>query len=521
MSREQRIPPRRQFMHPMPSFRDEMPAVPPGMPEPLSPYRSDASFSFAEPDSSSWMMPLMTRQHSSDPFAAPSGRALREDEFQSIPQSEENLEAWQAWTFGELPQTGKDVALSPMIPLALPWQTGRRAAQKRKQKRHKARKKRIPTWLVVTSVIAILVIVLTQGNGTVGAWSADAFRSIAGPVVTAQIEATYLNAQNKVSQLQYQLGWQHINVPWQQAPSIAMSTPPPGATMKPMPLPPMKSFISPPLAGEGTWNELERAPGPYGYLPLDARTFIRPDANYPYAVVSLLQFDARFMRMHIVPGTQEPGGPVRAYGTGTIPKIDQEGNTLLAVLNGGFKYADGAFGLMTDGRVYVPPQPNAGTIAITRAGKLLIGAWGSDPQLNSNNQDLVAWRQNASLLINNGVINPLTKDGAAWGGTILNSEYTWRSGIGVTEQGNLLYAAGNTLLPETLGKALRAAGAVMAIETDINPFWVRAFLYQRTGSGALTITRLNAQMQGTGKEYLNGDQRDFFYLTRYTPPPVH
>jgi hypothetical protein len=34
----------------------------------------------------------------------------------------------------------------------------------------------------------------------------------------------------------------------------------------------------------------------------------------------------------------------------------------------------------------------------------------------------------------------------------------------------------------------------------------------------LTITKLNPQMQGTGYEYLNVDQRDFFYLTRYAPP---
>jgi hypothetical protein len=99
----------------------------------------------------------------------------------------------------------------------------------------------------------------------------------------------------------------------------------------------------------------------------------------------------------------------------------------------------------------------------------------------------------------------------------LNSEYTWRSGLGITAQGNLVYAAGNALVPETLGKALYAAGAVTAMETDINPFWVRAFLYQRSSNGSLTITKLNTAMQGTGNEYLTVDLRDFFYLTRYMP----
>jgi hypothetical protein len=280
----------------------------------------------------------------------------------------------------------------------------------------------------------------------------------------------------------------------------------------------MQPIVSPALDSEGTWNVLEQAQKPYNYLPLSARAFIRPDPAYPYAIVTLLQFDARFSRLHVVSGTQEPGGPLGIHGAGIIPQKDQQNNTLLAALNGGFKYADGAYGLMADGVVYVPPQPKTATIAITREGKLLLGSWGVDPQLTTSNKDLVAWRQNASLLIDRGIINPLTKDGAAWGGTILNSEYTWRSGLGITAEGNLVYAAGNALVPETLGKALLAAGAVTAMETDINPFWVRAFLYQRDGKGNLTITKLNPQMQGTGYEYLNVDQRDFFYLTRYTPP---
>jgi hypothetical protein len=218
--------------------------------------------------------------------------------------------------------------------------------------------------------------------------------------------------------------------------------------------------------------------------------------------------------MHLVSGTGEPGGTLKNYGTGIVDPVDQADNALLATFNGGFKYADGAFGLMTNGKVYVPPQQKAATLAITAGGKLMIGAWGVDPQLNDNNPNLLAYRQNASLLIDNGAISSLANDGAAWGGTILNSEYTWRSGLGITAQGDLIYAAGNALLPLTLGKALKAAGAVMGMEGDINEFWTRAFLYQQN-AGTYTITKLNSQMQGTGYEYLKGDLRDFFYLTRY------
>ncbi len=279
----------------------------------------------------------------------------------------------------------------------------------------------------------------------------------------------------------------------------------------------MSPLISPGLPGEGSWTTLSQAPTPYSYLPLDARAFIRPDPAHPYAIVTLLQFDVRFTRLHIIGGTVEPGGPRGVHGPGRIPAADLQNNALLAAFNGGFKYADGQYGLMTNGIVYVPPQRGSATIAITKEGKIALGAWGVDPLLNSRNTDLLAWRQNAALLIDKGVINPLTHDGAAWGGTILNSAYTWRSAIGMMPDGSLIYAAGNALTAETLGKALKAAGAVMAMQTDINPFWVRAFLYNRNQNGTLGIEKLNPQMQGLGTEYLYGTQRDFFYLTRVTP----
>ena len=180
---------------------------------------------------------------------------------------------------------------------------------------------------------------------------------------------------------------------------------------------------------------------------------------------------------------------------------------------------DGQYGMMTNGITYVPPKSGAATIAVTKEGQIILGKWGADFRLSTGNTDLAAWRQNAALLIDQGVINPLTSDGAAWGGTILNSTYTWRSGLGITPNGSLLYAAGNSLSAKTLGIALQSAGAVMAMQTDINPYWVRAFLYQRSQQGNFHITKLNPSMYGTGYEYLNGTQRDFFYMT-YTMPIV-
>jgi hypothetical protein len=584
MSKEQHTPFRRQFIKPLSLIPDNEPASSPEISMPLSrpvigeqadltklttlktpavipvqstqqwsPPRlftelqtgkSDAIFTSVEPTPSAWGMPAQ-RQYTSGLFSAGSSIAPPPQDMTSATramlQIEQDLATRQATPVSwGAPQTEQQAAVAQNGPISEAWllpqpvqsvpisqtvQTKQQAGQPVAPsfpQQQKKRKKRVPIWFAACSMIVIVVLVLGLGNGTVGAWAADTFRAIVGPVATAQIEAWYLNTQNKVQQWQFQASGQHVNSPWKLTPTAARPsptpTPPAWSTMKPMHLSAMQPIVSPALDGEGAWNVLEQASSPYNYLPLSARAFIRPDPAYPYAIVTLLQFDARFSHLHVVSGTQEPGGPLGNHGAGIISRKDQQDNTLLAALNGGFKYADGAYGLMTNGVVYVPPQPKAATIAITREGKLLLGSWGVDPQLKSDNKDLVAWRQNASLLIDKGVINPLTKDGAAWGGTILNSEYTWRSGLGITAEGNLVYAAGNALVPETLGKALLAAGAVAGMETDINPFWVRAFLYQRDSAGNLTITKLNPQMQGTGYEYLNVDQRDFFYLTRYAPP---
>ena len=402
---------------------------------------------------------------------------------------------------------------------------------KSEKKQQQSRKKKLSILFALVCVITMITgVLVNQLNGVAGALMADTLRRLAGPTMTAQIESWYLNFSNTISQMQYQYGNKKVDAPWEIATKvphltpilIPSPTPPLWSTLSPMPLAPMIPMVSPPLDGEGIWTVEDKAPAPYNYLPLDAKAFIRPDPLHPYAMVTLLQFDNRFTLLHIVSGTKEPGGPRGMHGPGVIPASDVEGNTLLAAFNGGFKYTDGQYGLMTNGIVYVPPQPNAATIAITKEGDLILGAWGVDTRLYKENSDLAAWRQNGALLINQGVINPLTQDGAAWGGTILNSVYTWRSAIGLTAQGTLLYAAGNSLTAKTLGEAMQAAGAVMAMQTDINPFWVRAFLYDRNSYGQLTISKLNPQMQGTGTEYLYSNQRDFFYLTRFasTIPPV-
>ena len=50
-------------------------------------------------------------------------------------------------------------------------------------------------------------------------------------------------------------------------------------------------------------------------------------------------------------------------------------------------------------------------------------------------------------------------------------EYQWRSSVGITADGALVYAAGPALNPIQLADLLVRAGVVRGMELDINPSW--------------------------------------------------
>ena len=372
--------------------------------------------------------------------------------------------------------------------------------------------KRVCHWFLASSIIVLVAAVLfAHMSGALGTWTAPALHTLFGARETSQKVVEHSPGQDRPAT--------RGETPIAQ--TSGSSNP---LSLGAMSLVRITPMITPALPGEGGWIAEERAPPPYTSLPLMARTFLRPDPLRPAAIVTLAQFDTRFIRLHMVAGTTQPGGPRGVYGPGVIPASDQQSNALLAAFNGGFMYADGQYGMQVNRTLYVPPQPGNATVAVTKTGQIIIGAWGVDQRLTSTNSALVAWRQNAFLLIDHGVINPLTQNGALWGLTVLNQPwaYTWRSGLGITAQGTLLYAEGNLLSAQTLARALSAAGAVMAMQTDINHYWVRCFLYHREQNGALHIIKLDPTMYGTGSEYVHSTFRDFFYMTRLSfvsPPP--
>ena len=90
----------------------------------------------------------------------------------------------------------------------------------------------------------------------------------------------------------------------------------------------------------------------------------------------------------------------------------------------------------------------------------------------------------------------------------------WRSGIGIDRHGNLIYAAATDQTAATLADILIHAGAVRAIELDINAEWPSLITYGHGGVGNATKVVPNSQ-QSAGR-YLAPDDRDFFAIYRRT-----
>jgi hypothetical protein len=387
---------------------------------------------------------------------------------------------------------------------------------------------RRPRWRRRALIALVVVVLLTSAgpliNSPVGAWGADVLRAALGPRLTAQIEAYYFNATDTLDRARVHLFGAPKAAPWAAPHGTPLPTTrgtaanpdafarmhgPPPATA----LPQVQPMLSPALAGEGEWSA-EGLPAPsYAIWPAPlAKTFLRPDPVRPYAVVMLVAIDLRQVRLHVVDGTSQPA----PGGAGVVPAGDQAANLLLAAFNGGYKAADGHYGLMTDGRTYLPPQPDAATLALYNDGSVRMGAWGSAAIPTAG---LIAYRQNGAPLIVGGAINPSAQtDGYAWGAPILANIYTWRSALAMTAWGVLIYAAGNAVSANTLAQALVRAGAVEAMQLDINPTWVRFDTYARSGAGgSLVAEKLRADMYGGPGQFLLPYQRDFFYVTRVEP----
>jgi hypothetical protein len=227
--------------------------------------------------------------------------------------------------------------------------------------------------------------------------------------------------------------------------------------------------------------------------------------------VGVLLVDKRRVRLHVTGGTESPGGDRGVKGPGVIPPSDR--GALLVAWNGGFRGPHGGYGMYADGRQYRPLRNGFASLVLTRDGSVRIGQWGRDVFWSD---DIEAVRQNAVLLVDNCEVSRRTNEGNdTWGYVQVNSAefITWRSAVGVTRDGDLLVAAGNSLSAATLAKALWAAGACYAMQLDINTPYVLTSVFFTQPDGSLKTAKFMESMIDNPGRFLTTQANDFMYLT--------
>jgi hypothetical protein len=232
-------------------------------------------------------------------------------------------------------------------------------------------------------------------------------------------------------------------------------------------------------------------------------TSFRPEPDYPRLVAGVAWIDHTRTNVTLYPGILEPAVAMHSRGPEEVPVSLR--SHLVATFNGAFKLSDSGGGFAYGGHTYAALKPNMATILRYRDGRVNVISWRGGPGVPP---DVVYARQNLPLIVNHGRPNPNLSDGPEWGATLGNAIMVWRSAVGVDRHGNLIYAAANDQTVGTLAAIMTRAGAVRAMELDINSYWTSFITYHHPG--AHDPANLLSDMDRPPTRYLTPDDRDFF-----------
>ncbi len=392
--------------------------------------------------------------------------------------------------------------------------------------------------IAIPLVLGTILVVVPAVSPQAGAETADFLRTVIGPAPVAELESISFAMHDLLNRTLASAGVSQPRVAWAGGTTSQPLTLPGGINILARTKNASKGQSAPPAVSSGPSTSLV-APAPsnagvvtagpqlgwqaYGATvsgaAVMARTMVMLDPQRSYAGVALVRMDLSQLALHIVPGTIEPAHPSgidqQIPYIGQIAPQDQA--RLVAAFNGGFKSIHGHYGMMVNGITLLTPVDGMATLAVYKDGRIRIGAWGSDLQASP---DMVSFRQNCPPLIDNGQINPLLSTDArkAWGFTN-NSDITWRTAVGISQDGRfLIYAVGNGTDAQFLAEALQKAGAYNAMQLDINQYYAHFETYgagdvaNSTGS-QLQAQKLLQEMIDERQLYLTPSVRDFFYLT--------
>jgi Phosphodiester glycosidase len=347
--------------------------------------------------------------------------------------------------------------------------------------------------IVLVAVMAALVPVVFSyvgamaepSNSSLGVRSVEWLRDHGAAGLVSQVESTYYS----------------LTAPGKGGPTLrALPKVGYGATGPTSAPPKVAPLVSPALPGEGSWRSIRSG---LGADPPLLVTTLRNQPEYPRVVAGLAWIDTKRTTLTLNPGRTEPSVSI-PRGTMDVPYAKR--GRLLATFNSGFKLSDSHGGFVLNGHTYATMHDGQATLVGYTDGHVDIVDWG----YGQTAPGTVSFaRQNLPLLVNEGRASP-NLDSSEWGVTVANAVLVWRSGIGVDGHGNLIYAAGDNQTVGSLARTLIHAGAVRAMELDINSYWVSFITYGAFFAGE--PTNLLPDMSRTSSRYLTPDDRDFFAI---------
>jgi hypothetical protein len=266
-------------------------------------------------------------------------------------------------------------------------------------------------------------------------------------------------------------------------------------------------FVATPTPGEGQWHPIGRT---VDGIPAMYAAYLRPNAVYTSLVTGVAWMDTKLLRTTLYAGSTIPGTG-QSFAT-AAPITGSALDSLDAAFNSGFRMQDSQGGFYLDGIEARTLVPGKASLVIDSAGNVTIGSWGTEVGMSPST---VAVRQNLDLVVDNGRVVPGldANDNIKWGATLGGGVHVWRSGVGVTADGALVYAGGSGLSIVDLASVLQRAGSVRAMELDINTSWVNFSHWDLSYGASATSangTKLTYDEATYPSRYFSSLSRDFF-----------
>ena len=138
------------------------------------------------------------------------------------------------------------------------------------------------------------------------------------------------------------------------------------------------------------------------------------------------------------------------------------------------------------------------SIVTHRDGGSEVGAWREG--VPAHGRPVASVLQDLHLLVDHAAAAGSAAEciQSCWGSTLGGGTSVARSALGITGDGQLVWAAGERLSPAGIAQALVGAGVQRALELDINPQWVAGYLYAHRSATPLPCPSCRARAAFTG-----------------------